>query len=250
MAAAGWYEDPRGAAELRWFDGEGWTDHVSTGGRAYTSPVVGEDVDEPPAAEVAPAGDEPVGDEPPGPGGDGRDVLGLASFVVARPAQSRGHGSWLDVYDETGALGRFVDTVSDELSASAVVRLLDNTGAPVLSVLHPGGSGRARVDGPSGPFGFVSRVGRVRANLELHGPGRKPEGTPLAVLKPLDDKGGWSADGIELRSWPLGTPTAGTYGEARYAVSIAESVPAEVRPLLLALPVLVDRALTQLVAEE
>ena len=91
----------------------------------------------------------------------------------------------------------------------------------------------------------MSRVGRVRANLELHGPGRRPEGDPLLVLKPLEDGGGWSADGVELRAWPLGDPTGETYAEARYQLTITAAVAPAVRPLLLALPVLVDRSLTQ-----
>jgi hypothetical protein len=32
---AGWYPDPRARAELRYWNGSGWTDHVSTGGHQY-----------------------------------------------------------------------------------------------------------------------------------------------------------------------------------------------------------------------
>jgi uncharacterized protein YxjI len=38
---ANWYPDPTGRHELRWFDGSGWTDHVSTRGVAATDPVAG-----------------------------------------------------------------------------------------------------------------------------------------------------------------------------------------------------------------
>jgi hypothetical protein len=242
MSAAGWFEDPRGAAELRWFDGDAWTEHVSTAGRAWTSPL-----DEVPESPVVapPAAD--LGDLPAGP--VARDLLSIDSFVVARAVQPRGHGSWLDLYDDSGSLGRFLESEPEELTASAVVRLVTPTGAPVVSVTHPGGAGRARVEGAAGPLGFLSRVGRVRANLELHGPGRKPEGDPLLVLKPLDDKGGWSGPGVEIRSWLLGEPSAGAYAEARYQVTLEPSVPDDLRPLLLALPVLVDRSLTQVPGE-
>ena len=232
MSAAGWFDDPRGAADQRWFDGEVWTDHVSTAGRAWTSPLDG---------EGAPSATGAVEAAAPG----SRGVLSLASFVVARAAQPRGDGSSLDVYDDGGGLGRFVETEPEELAGSAVVRLVDASGAPVLSITHPGGAPRARVEGPSGVLGFLSRVGRVRANLELHGPGRKPEGEPLLVLKPLDDGSGWSCPGIGIRSWLLGSPTTTAYAEARYEVSIDVPVDDAVRPLLLALPVLVDRSLTQ-----
>ena len=241
MSAAGWFDDPRGAAELRWFDGEVWTEHVSTAGRAWSSPL-----DEVPDAPVAAAIDG-SDDAPSLP--VTRDVLALDTYVVARASQPRGHGSSLDLYDDAGSLGRFVESEPEELAGSAVVRLVTPSGAPILSVTHPGGSGRARVEGASGPIGFLSRVGRVRANLEIHGPGRKPEGEPLAVLKPLEDKGGWSGPGIEIRSWPLGAPSAAAYADARYQITLDESVSDELRPLLLALPILIDRSLTQVLPE-
>lgn len=38
---ANWYPDPNGRAELRYWDGNAWTDHVSTGGEQSTDPVGG-----------------------------------------------------------------------------------------------------------------------------------------------------------------------------------------------------------------
>ncbi len=38
---ADWYPDPNGRAELRYWDGNVWTDHVSTGGQQSTDPVGG-----------------------------------------------------------------------------------------------------------------------------------------------------------------------------------------------------------------
>ena len=37
--APGWYPDPTGVAELRWYDGSIWTDSVATGGTTFTSPL-------------------------------------------------------------------------------------------------------------------------------------------------------------------------------------------------------------------
>lgn len=236
MTPAGWYPDPTAAAELRWFDGDAWTDHVATAGRSFTAPVAGE-----PAPDAA---TPPTAGAPPLPGA-GRSPLTAASLHVSRPPQPRGQGSWLDVYDGDGPLGRFVETVADELDDAAIVRLSDPAGAPVLSVVHPGRGTRARVDGPAGPLGWVTRVGRVRSNLVLHGPGATPAGEPLATLRPLEDGTGWAAeDGPWLAVWVLGQPSAAAYAEARYELSTAGADPA-LRPLLLALPVLVDRALTQ-----
>jgi hypothetical protein len=248
MTPAGWHPDPSGIAELRWFDGEQWTEHVSTGGRAFTAPIAATDNPAPAATTVA------VAAEPPPLPGAGRSPLVSDTVNVSRPAQPRGHGAWLDVYDAGGPLGRFVETTPDGLDGAAIIRLADMAGAPILSIVHPGRGTRARVDGPAGSLGFVSRVGRVRANLELHGPGRSPEGEALATLRPLDDHTGWAAEtaaGVSiarLRSWELGEPSGAAYGEARYEIAVGPGASTELRPLLVALPVLVDRGLTQSVA--
>lgn len=39
-APAGWYADPSGRFELRYWDGGRWTEHVSRGGTQYTDPPV------------------------------------------------------------------------------------------------------------------------------------------------------------------------------------------------------------------
>ena len=176
-----------------------------------------------------------------------RSPLELAHLVVSRPPQPRGNGARLDLYDESGPLGAFVEATPEELTNASVVRLDDVDGNELLTVLHPGRVARARVDVGGAPVGFVSRVGRVRANLEIHGPGRKPEGEPMAVLRPLDDGDGWHGMGTTLRWWQMGEPSGSAYGEARYTLDVAPTVDAELRPLLLAATVLVDRAVVQAV---
>jgi hypothetical protein len=37
---AGWYADPSGRFELRYWDGNGWTEHVSRAGQQFTDPPV------------------------------------------------------------------------------------------------------------------------------------------------------------------------------------------------------------------
>jgi hypothetical protein len=37
---AGWYSDPSGRYELRYWDGTAWTEHVARGGQQYTDPPV------------------------------------------------------------------------------------------------------------------------------------------------------------------------------------------------------------------
>jgi hypothetical protein len=181
------------------------------------------------------------------------DLLGRAELTVARAPQARGTGAALDVYDSSGVLGRFVETTPEELEGASVIDLADAGGRSLLSVLHPGHGARARVDVGGGSVGFVSRVGRVRANFEIHGPGRRPEGEALAVLRPLDDGDGWQwHEGgtalVDLRWWLLGSPSEDAYGEARYTLRIDPGVEAAVRPLLIALPVVVDRSFVQVVS--
>jgi hypothetical protein len=177
-----------------------------------------------------------------------RSPLELDHLVVARAPQGRLDGARLELYDDGGALGAFVETTPDELDGASVVRLDDADGAPVLSVLHPGRTAKARVDGPGGVAGFVSKVGRVRSNLALHGPGRRPEGEPIAVLHALHDGDGWAGVGATLRWWRMSEPSEDAYAEARYTLDLVPTVDAELRPLLLAAVVLVDRSVVQLVS--
>jgi len=37
---AGWYADPSGRFELRYWDGTAWTEHVSRAGQQFTDPPV------------------------------------------------------------------------------------------------------------------------------------------------------------------------------------------------------------------
>jgi hypothetical protein len=37
---AGWYADPSGRFELRYWDGNQWTEHVSRDGQQFTDPPV------------------------------------------------------------------------------------------------------------------------------------------------------------------------------------------------------------------
>lgn len=173
-----------------------------------------------------------------------RSPFTSAQVAVSRAPQPRGDGARLDVYDDGGPLGHFVESAPAELHGAAVVGLLDVDGNEVLSVVHPGRAARVRVDLHGAPVGFVSRVGRVRANLELHGPGRRPGGDPLAVLKPLDGDG-WAGVGARLRWWRLSEASNGSYGEARYTIEFAPTVDVELRRLLIGAVVLVDRSIVQ-----
>ena len=51
----GWYPDPFGRAQVRWWSGSDWTDHVATNGQEYTDPPVAGATPAAPAAAAAPA---------------------------------------------------------------------------------------------------------------------------------------------------------------------------------------------------
>ena len=53
-APQGWYDDPTGRHQQRYFDGSGWTEHVATGGTAGVDPVSGGPHAEPPIPAVEP----------------------------------------------------------------------------------------------------------------------------------------------------------------------------------------------------
>jgi hypothetical protein len=58
MPVAGWYPDPNGVYQHRYWDGRGWTEHVSTNGVSGTAPVVPASVAAP--VETAPAETAPA----------------------------------------------------------------------------------------------------------------------------------------------------------------------------------------------
>jgi hypothetical protein len=40
LTPAGWYPDPSGRFEMRYWDGTAWTEHVARGGQQFTDPPV------------------------------------------------------------------------------------------------------------------------------------------------------------------------------------------------------------------
>jgi hypothetical protein len=83
---AGWYEDPHGEAELRYWDGSTWTEHTSGPAPGAAAPT---QLDQPQAAPAAqaPAGyQQPAGPVPGAPGGGGNTrrnlLIGLGALVL------------------------------------------------------------------------------------------------------------------------------------------------------------------------
>ncbi len=94
MVTAGWYPDPTREGRLRYWDGSGWSEHVSEGGGTASDPITGDAPapprPDPPAPPKAPAAAAPGATEPlEGVAGAGRGgaypatLLGRAGFGVA-----------------------------------------------------------------------------------------------------------------------------------------------------------------------
>ena len=86
MADAGWYPDPRGRHEHRYFDGTTWTDHVADDGRGAMDPV---NAPSPPSGPpVAPSADAP----PPPPGASPTSIGFPPSATGPPPTTERAPG--------------------------------------------------------------------------------------------------------------------------------------------------------------
>lgn len=84
---AGWFPDPTGHAELRWWDGTSWTEHVASGGVVSTAPLT-----QAPTAGEAPQArhgaeahettiSQPAGQAPPA--GAGRGDAGITGDLIS-----------------------------------------------------------------------------------------------------------------------------------------------------------------------
>lgn len=80
-----WHRDPSGRHELRWWDGEAWTDRVRDGDAVGTDPPVPTDVVE--SVESAPSTDTTTGQE--ADGADGGDFAGLGARNQVLPPELR-----------------------------------------------------------------------------------------------------------------------------------------------------------------
>lgn len=76
---AGWYADPLGGHEHRYWDGERWTQHVATAGRTVTDPVGGTAAPPPPPTTAPPRPGSPA----PQVETNGKAVASLAIGLLA-----------------------------------------------------------------------------------------------------------------------------------------------------------------------
>jgi hypothetical protein len=220
---AGWYEDPLAIAELRYWGGSEWTEHVSTDGVVSVSPLP---VPEPEGGASAPS------------------PLDADAFTVERTIEYRDsveHG--LDVLVDGAIAARFDPIVE----GAPGYRLHDPSGASLLTVTKPGLKATVEVtDAGGSALGGITRIGRLHSRYELKG----VDGARSASAKLMLGDDRWeitTASGgvVAAMARVVRTPADGlTLAGVDYHVSVSEKDTA-LQPLLVALPVAVDILDTQ-----
>jgi hypothetical protein len=127
----GWFPDPSGAPQLRYFDGQRWTDHVSFGGQVATAPLA------PPATGGGTLVTEPVLLTTP---------LGGGRFGITTPA-----GADLAFAGDTDGQRRRLE-------------VSDPTGRPVLRLRRTGIGSSATVAARLATSDTPTEVGRYEAS--------------------------------------------------------------------------------------
>lgn len=172
--AAGWYTDPAGVAEMRYWDGRQWTEHVATEGRQSTSPLPR--IEPKPVDHTAPAENDTAADDDAA-FAPAIDLSRVDAFTVLRVPHARDDEErGLDVYGGGNWLGRFVPT----LDGSPGYRLEVDGGETALSVRKPSLKNEVKVERDGGEsIGAIVRIGRLHSRYDVMG----DAGKPIATVK-------------------------------------------------------------------
>ncbi len=184
-----WYPDPSGRHQHRYWDGQAWTDHVSSHGRASTDPVAG--------AGLVPAGSQ-TSEQVQAQVDDQAGVVSAAVgggtlftepvLVVNQKAKLIELNTEYAVYDQNGAqigairqvgqskakkVTRFVSNLDQFMTHS--LQLVDMSGNVHLTVTRPAKIMKSRVvvaDGAGREVGSIvqqNMIGKIRFSLEANG---------------------------------------------------------------------------------
>jgi hypothetical protein len=240
---ADWYQDPSKIGELRYFDGTGWTEHVTIDGVQTTAPF---EMPHPPDESAATV-------EDPEEAALAAQLAARAaasaaqSFTVTRAAQRRSEDEQaLEVVGATGPLGRFVTT----LDGAPGYRFEDASGGSSLTVSKPGLKNMVEVANSAGqPLGSISKIGRLHSRYDIS---RADTGeVASAKLAPgaIDEwnvqlGGGGTATISRASSSPADSLDL---ANVEYSVTVTAEVDDHERQLLLAVPLAIDMLDTQAV---
>jgi hypothetical protein len=239
---ADWYADPTGVADLRYWDGSHWTEHVYADGvqsvapQETTTDADGESTDAGADAEAAAASKAEAA------------LLGFDAVTVLRQAQPRDDTERaLDVFGGGNWLGRFVPTVDGSIG----YRLEANGGTTVLAIHKPGFKNEVLVERGSGSsIGTIAKVGRLHSRYDVV----DGEGAPVGAAKLAAGVGdSWELRLIDSEQVVAtivrhsGEPDPTRLSSAQYEVLFAAAADDHLRRLSLAVPVAIDMLDTQAV---
>jgi uncharacterized protein YxjI len=257
-AAPGWYADPFGRHEVRYFDGAGWTEHVASHGRPAT------DAPGAPGAPGVPAGRRTGFAAGEAAYDGGGSLFDEPVLVVSQKAKLIEVSNEYALYDrharQVGAVRQVgqsgwkkaarVLTSYDQFMTHKL-QVLDHLGRPVLAITRPAKLLRSRlvVQDPAGEeVGQVVQqnvVGRIRFALLAGG---EQVGSVNA-----ENWRAWNfsirdADDLEVaritKTWEGLARTLFTTADT-YVVQVHRPLQGPLRPLVVAAAVCVDTALKQ-----
>jgi hypothetical protein len=212
---AGWYRDPSGVAELRYFDGSQWTEHVTIDGRQTTAPMEGGS---------------------------------YGAFTMRRGAQWRSEEEKpLEVVTDRGVLGRFLPMVDGVPG----YRFDDADGAVVVRISKPGLKNEVEVRDPAGYLlGTITKVGRLRSRYDVTTVDPPRTATVKVAATSTDDVGEWElqADSAVVARFTRTTSSAAdalNFASVEYAAVMLAPLDEQMEQLYLAIPLTIDILDTQ-----
>ena len=263
---AGWYPDPFGRHELRYFDGGAWTDHVSSHGRAGVDPAVGGShvpvvnrEQGKVANDLNRAGVAPVA----GGGGTG-SILTENILIVNQKAKLIEVNNEYAIFDQNAQQIGAIRQVGQNMAKKAIrvltsydqfmthkLQIMDNGGNVILQVTRPAKFMKSRVIIANGYGQEIGQIvqqnmfGKIRFSIEAGG---QPMGSINAE--------NWRAWNFAIRNvheQEVGRITKTFEGIAKtlfttadnYVVQIDPSLPEPMRSLVVASALAVDTALKQ-----
>jgi uncharacterized protein YxjI len=185
-----WHPDPQGRHQLRWWDGQQWTDHVSSNGVSSTDPVSGAaavQIGQQTAQQVQHQVAAQAGITAAASGGGG-SLLDLPVLVVNQKWKIIEINNEYAVYDQHGTQVGGVRQVGQSAVKKAIrlvssldqymthtLQVVDAAGHVLLVITRPAKLVKSRLqiaDGAGRPIGEVvqqNAIGKIRFSFEVGG---------------------------------------------------------------------------------
>ena len=261
--AAGWYPDPSGQFEQRYWDGSTWTDHVARGGEQLRAPLGAAPVQASSPEKVVRQVQEQAGLGAPAASGSGH-LLDEPVLVVNQKAKLIELTNEYAVYDQQGqqlgsvqqvgqsALRKILRAVTSwDQFLSHRLEVRDQTGAVLLSLHRPAKFMKSKIIVSNAQGQEVGRIvqqnaiGKIRFGLE--------SGTAQIGLLSAENWRAWNfaitdSSGTEVaritKTWEGLAKTMFTSAD-NYVVQIHRRLEDPLRMLVVASALTVDTALKQ-----